>query len=65
MDQKLLWGAEGDRRPHHSEKLHHSGEISLDRKRPLGNQRRMQQMVCGRQDNVRTVVCATVLCTAV
>ena len=64
MDQQCWQEAEGERRPLHSEKLPHKREINWDRKGPLGNQRRMQQMVCGRQDSVRAVcmVKITALC---
>ena len=54
MDQQPWWETEGEGRSPHSEKLPHGGEISWDRKGPSGDQRRMQWMVCGRQDKVRT-----------
>ena len=53
-DQQPWWEAEGERRSPHSEKLPHGGRISCDRKARFGDQRRMQQTVCGRQDKVRT-----------
>ena len=46
--------AEGEQKSPHSGKLPHGGEVSWDRKGPSGDQRRMQQMFCGRQDKVRT-----------
>ena len=46
---------EGEERFPQSEKPPHGGEISWDRKGPSGDQRRMQLMVCGKQDKVRTV----------
>lgn len=40
----------------------HGGEVSWDRKRSLGDQRRLLQMVCGKQDEAR-LACAAALCT--
>ena len=49
-DQQPWREAEGEGRSPHSEKLPHGGEISWDSKGPFRDLRRIQQMVCGRQD---------------
>ena len=54
-DQQSWWEAEGEDRFPQSEKPPHGGQIGWDRKGLSGNQRRMQQTVCGRQDKVKTV----------
>ena len=63
-DQHCWWGTEGEERFPHSEKPIHGEEVSWGRKEPLGDQRKIKQSVCGRQDKVRAayMVYATALC---
>ena len=59
-DQHPWQGTEGEERLLHSEKPIHRGESSLGRKGPLGNWRKRQPSVCGRQDKARTALMVSV-----
>lgn len=63
-DQHRCWGTEGEESFPHSEKPIHGEEVSWGRKESLGDQRKMKQSVCGRQDKGRAahMVYATALC---
>ena len=55
-DQHPWQGTEGEERLLHSEQPIHRGESSWGRKGLLGNCRKRQPSVCGRQDKARTAL---------